>query len=159
MNHEETTTPASESLLLLPCTRNQKIARNCPKQISCGKIARQNQFLNFFSLRLRKNRKKVPQMPASGFPNHTGRLWPNPGSSFHLPVVVCRKITVPEEHRIRVKRDLIHSQKRPTIIGIPGGFNHVALFTVVKYRPIAAPVATAPISILGASRSRWSFCI
>ena len=49
-----------------------------------------SQFLNPVSINL----KKLPQMPASGFLNHSGRNWPNPDCSFYLPVSMCRNSTV-----------------------------------------------------------------
>ena len=41
-----------------------------------------------------QNLKKLPQMPASGFLNHSERNWPNPGRSFYLPVSMSRTATV-----------------------------------------------------------------
>ena len=51
-----------------------------------------SQFLNPVSINL----KKLPQMPASEFLNHSGRNWPNPGCSFYLPVSMCRTDPVKE---------------------------------------------------------------
>jgi hypothetical protein len=49
-----------------------------------------SQFVNPVSINL----KKLPQMPASGFLNHSGKNWPNPGCSFYLPVSMCLTGTV-----------------------------------------------------------------
>ena len=37
------------------------------------------------------NLKKLPQMPASVFLNHSGRNWRNPDCSFYLPVSMSRE--------------------------------------------------------------------
>ena len=53
--------------------------------IKAGSRQADNQFLNLVPINL----KKLPQMPASGFLNHSGRNWTNPGCSFYLSVSIC----------------------------------------------------------------------
>jgi hypothetical protein len=49
------------------------------------------------------NLKKLSQMPASVFLNHSGRNWQNPDCSFYLPVSMSRITTVAKYRGIEVE--------------------------------------------------------
>ena len=80
--------------------------------IRAGSRQAASKFLNPLSLNL----KKLPQMTASVFLNHSGRNWLNPDCSFYLPVSMSRKTPVASRRGAResvlgrYSRSVIHAE-------------------------------------------------
>ena len=102
LNHQETATPATEFLLPPRNCHNVKFFLKTRPELFfwirayCKMSEAEGEWVSVLhkSQETTINLKKLPQMPASVFLNHSGRNWQNPDCSFYLPVSMSRKTPV-----------------------------------------------------------------